>query len=61
MIESGVFAYSPLNQTDYSTDNPNPGLDFEATYRGGTIAVDADGSIYQGSIRVTVDLGPWLK
>jgi hypothetical protein len=51
-IERGVFAYSPLSQTNYSSD---PGLSFTAVYEGETVAVDSSGSIYKGLIRVTVD------
>ena len=50
--DTGVFAYSSLDQTNYSTD---PDLSFRAIYEGGTVAVDSDGSIYQGFIQLTVE------
>ena len=54
-INTGVFAYSALGQADYSNDL---GLNFTAIYEGGTIAVDAEGSIYKGSIEVRVEWDP---
>ena len=52
-IRTGVFAYSPLDQTNYtSSDDP---LDFRAVYDGDTLAVDDSGKIYRGAFQLTVD------
>ena len=50
-VSTTVFAYSPLSQTNYSSD---PGLNFKAVYEGDTIAVDDEGAIYKGFIQVAV-------
>ena len=49
--ETGVFAYSPLDQSSTSLAE----LSFSAIYEGSTVAVDAEGSIYNGFIQLTVD------
>ena len=51
-LKKEVFAYSPLSQTNYPG---SPGLSFTAIYDGKTLAVDSLGSIYEGSVKVTVD------
>ena len=52
--DTGVFAYSPLDQSNASIDQ----LKFSAMYEGGTIAVDSEGSIYKGFIQLTVEWDP---
>ena len=41
--ETGVFAYSPLEQSSASVAD----LSFSAVYEGATLAVDSDGEIYR--------------
>ena len=60
--EPDVFAYSPLEQTAYSTGDPNFPRSFTATYLGQTRAVDRDWSadrplFYDGEIDITVQWG----
>lgn len=51
-ITQGVFAYSPLAQTDLDTTEK---LNFRAVYEGKTVAVDhGDGSLYTGVFQIAV-------
>ena len=52
-IRTGVFAFSPLDQTNYASGDAR--LDFRAVYDGDTLAVDDVGSIYRGAFQLTVD------
>ena len=48
---TGVFAYSPLEQSSDSVAD----LSFSATYEGATLAVDSEGEIFRGFFQLTVD------
>ena len=57
---SGVFAYSPIGQTEYLPRDANFPTNFNSTYVGRTVAVDtsAQGSrLYDGDIYLTVRWG----
>ena len=54
---NGVFAYSPLAATTYSTADPNFPAGASATYEGATVARGSDdaNTIYEGSITIVVN------
>lgn len=51
----GLFAYSPLAATDFSTHANYYPLRVEAEYAGRTVAIDGAGKLYDGSYLLTVD------
>lgn len=51
----GLFAYSPLEDTDFTTHADDYPLRVEAEYAGRTVAIDGNGTIYDGSYLLTVD------
>ena len=51
----GLFAYSPLAETDFSTNANYYPLRVDAEYAGRTVAIDGNGKFYDGSYLLTVD------
>lgn len=54
----GLFAYSPLADTDFSAHANYYPLRVDAEYAGRTVAIDGAGKLYDGSYLLTVDWNP---
>ena len=52
---NGLFAYSPLADTDFGTNANYYPLRVDAEYAGRTVAIDGAGKLYDGSYLLTVD------
>ena len=54
----GLFAYSPLNDTDFSANPNDYPRRVDAEYAGRTVAIDGSGRLYDGSYLLTVQWDP---
>ena len=52
---NGLFAYSPLADTDFGTNANYYPLRVDAEYAGRTVAIDGAGKLYEGSYLLTVN------
>ena len=60
LANKGVFAYSPLAQADYSDSDANYPRRVRAVYRGGTVGIDHNDSIFSGIYELRVQWGASL-
>ncbi|MCY4672066.1 MAG: hypothetical protein OXC29_29265, partial [Rhodococcus sp.] len=56
--DDGLFAYSPLADTDFGANPDYYPRRVNAEYAGRTVAIDGDGRLYDGSYLLTVEWNP---